>query len=63
MIFYQREGEQFYECWERFNDLLLKCPQKLRLIQCFYNGLTMLNRYMVESMNGRRFFNLHKGAA
>lgn len=65
--FYQREGEQFYECWERFNDLLLKCPhhgfEKWRLIQCFYNGLTMSNRHMVESMNGGRFLNLHEGAA
>jgi len=65
--FYQREGEQFYECWERFNDLLLKCPhygfEKWRLIQCFYNGLTMSNRHIVESMNGGRFLNLHEGAA
>ncbi|KAH9803520.1 hypothetical protein KPL71_001801 [Citrus sinensis] len=65
--FYQREGEQFYECWERFNGLLLKCPhhgfEKWRLIQCFYNGLTMSNRHMVESMNGGRFLNLHEGAA
>ncbi|KAH9801427.1 hypothetical protein KPL71_001026 [Citrus sinensis] len=65
--FYQREGEQFYECWERFNDLLLKCPhhgfEKWRLIQCFYNGLTMSNRHMVEYMNGGRFLNLHEGAA
>lgn len=65
--FYQRESEQFYECWERFNDLLLKCPhhgfEKWRLIQCFYNGLTMSNRHMVESMNGGRFLNLHEGAA
>ncbi|KAH9801696.1 hypothetical protein KPL71_001121 [Citrus sinensis] len=65
--FYQREGEQFYECWERFNNLLLKCPhhgfEKWRLIQCFYNGLTMSNRHMVESMNGGRFLNLHEGAA
>ena len=65
--FYQREGEQFYECWERFNDLLLKCPhhgfEKWRLIQCFYNGLTMSNHHMVESMNGGRFLNLHEGAA
>ncbi|KAH9723595.1 hypothetical protein KPL70_007173 [Citrus sinensis] len=65
--FYQREGEQFYECWERFNDLLLKRPhhgfEKWRLIQCFYDGLTMSNRHMVEFMNGGRFLNLHEGAA
>ena len=52
--FYQRECEKFYECRERFNNLLLKCPHhgfdKWRLVQRFYNGLTMSNRHMVESM-------------
>ena len=24
--FRQAEGEQFYMCWERFKDLLLRCP-------------------------------------
>ena len=37
--FYQREGENFYECWERFKDMLLKCPRHglevWRLVQYF----------------------------
>ena len=65
--FYQKEVGQFYKCWTRFNDLLLKCPrhgfENWRLIQCFYNGLTISNRHMVESINDRKFLNLHEGAA
>ena len=42
--FYQDEQEKFYESWERFKDLILKCPhhdfQTWRLVQYFYNGLT-----------------------
>ncbi|MBC2863256.1 retrotransposon gag domain-containing protein [Klebsiella pneumoniae] len=50
--FYQKEGEQFYECWERFNDLLLKCPhhgfETWRLVKYFYDGLIPSNRQMVQ---------------
>ena len=67
MIFIKERVSNFTSVGERFNDLLLKCPhhgfEKWRLIQCFYNGLTMSNRHMVESMNGGRFLNLHEGAA
>ena len=65
--FYQNEGEQFYECWERFKDLLLKCPhhgfERWRLVQYFYNGLNMSSRYMIESMNGGAFLNLSENNA
>ena len=60
--FYQDEQEKFYESWERFKDLILKCPhhgfETWRLIQYFYNGLTQINRNMIESMNGGGFFSL-----
>jgi hypothetical protein len=40
----------------------MKCPphgfETWRLIQFFYNGLTQLERYMIESMNGGGFLNL-----
>ena len=65
--FYQNEGEQFYECWERFKDLLLKCPhhgfERWRLVQYFYNGLNMSSRHMIESMNGGAFLNLSENNA
>src|SRR4051812_36011148 len=60
--FVQRENEMFLECWERFKDLLLKCPhygfETWRLVEYFYNGLTQADRSMIESMKGGRFLNL-----
>ena len=60
--FYQDEQEKFYESWERFKDLILKCPyhgfETWRLVQYFYNGLTQTNRNMIESMNGGGFLSL-----
>ena len=42
--FYQDEQEKFYESWELFKDLILKCPhhgfETWRLVQYFYNHLT-----------------------
>ena len=58
--FYQDEQEKFYESWERFKDLILKCPhhgfETWRLLQYFYNGLTQTNRNIIEFMNGGGFF-------
>ena len=60
--FYQDEQEKFYESWERFKDLNLKCPhhgfETWRLIQYFYNGLNQTNHNMIESMNGGGFLSL-----
>jgi hypothetical protein len=60
--FTQDEDEKFSESWGRFKDLLIKCPphgyEKWRLLQFFYQGLSQPNRSMIESMNGRAFFNL-----
>ena len=53
--FTQEEDEKFFDSWERFKDLLIKCPphgyEKWRLIQFFYQGLSQPNRSMIESMN------------
>ena len=60
--FYQDEQEKFYESWERFKDLILKCPyhgfETWRLVQYFYNGLTQTNHNMIEFMNGGGFLSL-----
>jgi hypothetical protein len=60
--FTQEEEEKFLECWERFKDLLIKCPphgyEKWRLMQFFYQGLAQPNRSMIESMNGGVFLSL-----
>ncbi|MCS5023618.1 retrotransposon gag domain-containing protein, partial [Staphylococcus aureus] len=66
-IFYQKEGEQFHECWERFNNLLLKYPyhgfEKWRLVKYFYDGLTPLNCQMIQSMHGGKFLLSNEGQA
>ncbi|KAL6579505.1 hypothetical protein OROMI_009721 [Orobanche minor] len=60
--FFQKENEEFCECWERFNDLILKCPyhgfETWRLVKYFYDGLTPNNRQLVQSMHGGRFLHL-----
>ncbi|KAL6556124.1 hypothetical protein OROGR_005412 [Orobanche gracilis] len=60
--FFQKENEEFYECWERFNDLILKCPHHgfeiWRLVKYFYDGLTPNNRQLVQSMHGGIFLHL-----
>ncbi|KAL6553671.1 hypothetical protein OROGR_007513 [Orobanche gracilis] len=60
--FFQKENEEFYECWERFNDLILKCPHHgfeiWRLVKYFYDGLTPNNRQLVQSMHGGKFLHL-----
>src|SRR3954463_3595241 len=62
--FAQRDNEMFSECWERFKDLLLKCPhhgfEVWRLVQYFYNGLVQADRSMIESMKGGRFLLLNE---
>ena len=60
--FTQEEDEKFFENWECFKDLLIKCPphgyEKWRLIQFFYQGLVQPNRSVIESMNGVAFLSL-----
>ncbi|KAL6542016.1 hypothetical protein OROGR_011502 [Orobanche gracilis] len=57
-----QKDEEFYECWERFNDLILKCPHHgfeiWRLVKYFYDGLTPNNRQLVQSMHGGKFLHL-----
>jgi hypothetical protein len=60
--FTQEENEKFLESWERFQELLIRCPpngyEKWRLVQFFYQGLTQSNCSMIESMNGGAFLSL-----
>ena len=54
--FYQYEGEPFYEVWERFNDLLRKCPHhsftKWMQVHHFYNGLSRPTRTLIDASAG-----------
>ncbi|XP_022897631.1 uncharacterized protein LOC111411323 [Olea europaea var. sylvestris] len=51
--FKQLDFEPFYEAWERFKDLLRRCPQhgfqKWVQIEIFYNGLNGQTRTMVDA--------------
>ena len=55
-VFVQIYGENFNECWERWKDLLLKCPhhgfEKWQLVQYFYQALTPHFRAMVDATCG-----------
>ncbi|XP_022883666.1 uncharacterized protein LOC111400483 [Olea europaea var. sylvestris] len=54
--FKQLDFEPFYEAWERFKDLLRRCPQhgfqKWVQIEIFYNGLNGQTRIMVDAAAG-----------
>ncbi|XP_048421217.1 uncharacterized protein LOC125468803 [Pyrus x bretschneideri] len=56
MTFAQFHGEPFYESWERFRDLLLKCPHHGLLewlqLQNFYQGLSTDNKRMIDAASG-----------
>ncbi|XP_022036510.1 uncharacterized protein LOC110938551 [Helianthus annuus] len=54
--FRQKEGESFYETWERFKELLLKCPhhgfEDWALVEKFYYGVTPATRNMLNTTAG-----------
>ncbi|RDY13752.1 hypothetical protein CR513_01283, partial [Mucuna pruriens] len=49
----QHSGETLHEYWERFNKLCATCPHhqisEQLLIQYFYEGLTMMERSMIDA--------------
>ncbi|RDY11426.1 hypothetical protein CR513_03922, partial [Mucuna pruriens] len=52
----QHSGETLHEYWERFNKLCATClhhqiSEQLP-IQCFYKGLTMMDRSMIDAASG-----------
>ena len=54
--FYQYEGESSNEEWERFKDLLRKCPHhsftKWMQVYHFYNGLSRPTRTLIDASAG-----------
>ncbi|XP_058191427.1 uncharacterized protein LOC131308499 [Rhododendron vialii] len=54
--FQQAENEQFDEAWERYGDLILKCPHhdipEWQLVQSFYSGLLLPHHVMVDASCG-----------
>ncbi|XP_059623172.1 uncharacterized protein LOC132266335 [Cornus florida] len=57
--FAQGPGEPFHKAWERFRDLLQKCPHhdmpKWQLVNFFHKGLNEAQRYMVDTSCGGSF--------
>ena len=54
--FSQFENESLNEAWERYTELLRRCPHHELLVwlqvQIFYNGLNLMNRSMVDAAAG-----------
>ncbi|XP_038687522.1 uncharacterized protein LOC119986903 [Tripterygium wilfordii] len=54
--FAQNEGEPFYECWDRYNDLFIHYPHhgfnEYEKVQFFYEGLTPQTRQTVDATVG-----------
>ncbi|XP_024047937.1 uncharacterized protein LOC112101497, partial [Citrus clementina] len=52
----QLSGETLYEYWERFKQLCASCPQHQisdqLLIQYFYEGLSLMDRSMIDAASG-----------
>jgi hypothetical protein len=52
--FTQKPGEIFYQCWDRYKDLLNTCPrhgfETWRFVSYSHEGLTPKDRQMVELM-------------
>ncbi|GJS81279.1 hypothetical protein Tco_0747820 [Tanacetum coccineum] len=52
---FQQEPDEtpFYQAWERFKELLMKCPQhyltEMQEVILFYNGLDVPTRQILES--------------
>ncbi|GKA57132.1 reverse transcriptase domain-containing protein [Tanacetum coccineum] len=51
--FQQEPDENLYQAWERFKELLMKCPQhylmKMKEVILFYNGLGIPTRQILDS--------------
>lgn len=55
-IFVQYDMESLYEAWERYKDLLRRCPHHglpiWLQVQTFYNGLSATTRTMIDAVAG-----------
>ncbi|GKA73050.1 hypothetical protein Tco_0779266 [Tanacetum coccineum] len=51
--FQQELDETLYQAWERFKELLMKCPQyyltEMQEVILFYNGLYVPTRHILDS--------------
>ncbi|GJW04138.1 hypothetical protein Tco_1562994 [Tanacetum coccineum] len=51
--FHMKPDDNLYQAWERFKELLMKCPQhyltEMQEVILFYNGLGIPTRYILDS--------------
>ncbi|XP_027338037.1 uncharacterized protein LOC113851968 [Abrus precatorius] len=54
--FVQQDGEPLYEAWERYKELLRKCPHhcipEWMQLETFYNGMTATTKTMIDAAAG-----------
>ncbi|XP_027368280.1 uncharacterized protein LOC113874248 [Abrus precatorius] len=54
--FVQQDGEPLYEAWERYKELLRKCPHhyipEWMQLETFYNGMTAATKTMIDAATG-----------
>ena len=59
--FFQQDQEYLYEAWERFKDLLRKCPHHglsmWMQVKTFYNGLLPTTQSVVDAASGEALIN------
>ena len=57
----QFSGESLFEYWDRFNKLIMRCPQhqisNQLLIQYFCEGLTLIDRRIIDAASGGALMN------
>ncbi|XP_062117695.1 uncharacterized protein LOC133831427 [Humulus lupulus] len=57
--FYQLDNESLYEAWERFKDLIRRCPhhgiERWMLVHNFYNGLCGTTHTLIDAAAGGAF--------
>ena len=57
--FYQQDGESLSEAWERFKELIRRCPHhnivKWMLVQNFFNGLDAASNTPINAASGGAF--------
>ena len=57
------ENEKFYQCWERYLEIISACPHHgfdtWMLVNHFYNGMSPTMQQLLETMCGRDFMRKH----
>ena len=65
--FAARDGERFYQCWERFMETVSACPHHgfdtWMLVNHFYDGMSPPMKQLLETMCGGDFLNKHPDEA